>query len=125
MAKFIELHWLPGEGHEPIQIIQSVAEISRVYQTKDGNAAIMWQNPLVQQKDLHFLVAESYEEVKRMLIGAEEQKASVVQCKDCLYWQDNNGGYPNKNCRWREDETPDADDFCSYGERKDGKGWLN
>ena len=44
----------------------------------------------------------------------------VTRCKDCEYWQDNNGGYPNKECRWREDETPDADDFCSCGERKDG-----
>lgn len=44
---------------------------------------------------------------------------SVVHCKDCRYWQDNNGGYPNKECRWREDETPDADDFCSCGERKE------
>lgn len=46
--------------------------------------------------------------------------APVVRCKDCEYWQDNNGGYPNEECRWREDETPDADDFCSYGKRKDG-----
>ena len=44
----------------------------------------------------------------------------VVRCKDCRYWQDNNGGYPNKECRWKEDETPDADDFCSCGERKGG-----
>ena len=43
----------------------------------------------------------------------------VVRCKDCRHWQDNNGGYPNKECRWRGDETPDADDFCSYGERKE------
>lgn len=46
--------------------------------------------------------------------------APVIRCKDCEYWQDNNGGYPNEECRWREDETPDADDFCSYGKRKDG-----
>lgn len=46
----------------------------------------------------------------------------VVHCKDCQYWQDNNGGYPNEECRWRGDETPDADDFCSYGKRKDGDG---
>lgn len=46
--------------------------------------------------------------------------APVVHCKDCRYWQDNNGGYPNEECRWRENETPDADDFCSYGKRKDG-----
>ena len=45
---------------------------------------------------------------------------SVIRCKACEYWQDNNGGYPNEECRWREDETPDADDFCSYGKRMDG-----
>lgn len=22
-------------------------------------------------------------------------------------------------CKWCKDETPNADDFCSYGERKD------
>lgn len=43
----------------------------------------------------------------------------VVRCKDCEYWQDNNGGYPHENCKWNADETPDANDFCSCGERKD------
>ena len=43
----------------------------------------------------------------------------VVRCKDCKYYQDNNGGYPHEECRWRMDETPNADDYCSYGERKD------
>ena len=42
----------------------------------------------------------------------------VVRCKDCEYWQDNNGGYPHENCKWSADETPDANDFCSCGERK-------
>ena len=41
----------------------------------------------------------------------------VVHCRECKYYQDNNGGYPNSDCRWRQDETPDADDFCSCGER--------
>lgn len=44
----------------------------------------------------------------------------VVRCKDCKYWQDNNGGYPHEECRWGHGETPDANDFCSYGERKEG-----
>lgn len=44
--------------------------------------------------------------------------APVVHCKDCKYWQDNNDGYPNEECRWGHGETPDANDFCSYGERK-------
>ena len=45
--------------------------------------------------------------------------AEVVRCKDCIYYQDNNDGYPHDGCRWRSDETPDATDFCSFGERKD------
>lgn len=43
----------------------------------------------------------------------------LVRCKDCVYWQDNNDGYPHIGCKWREDETPDPDDFCSAGERKE------
>ena len=44
----------------------------------------------------------------------------VVRCKDCKYWQDNNDSYPHEECRWGHGETPDANDFCSYGERKEG-----
>lgn len=46
------------------------------------------------------------------------EQPEIIRCKDCEFWQDNNGGYPNMNCRWIDDETPDADDFCSYAERK-------
>ena len=45
----------------------------------------------------------------------------VVRCKDCVYYQDNNDGYPHDGCRWRADETPDATDFCSFAERKDNE----
>ena len=55
---------------------------------------------------------------KRHTVDAVE----VVRCKDCKYWQDNNDGYPHEECRWGHGETPDANDFCSYGERKDGDG---
>ena len=44
----------------------------------------------------------------------------VVRCKDCKYWKDNNDGYPHEECRWGHGETPYANDFCSYGERKEG-----
>lgn len=44
--------------------------------------------------------------------------ANIVRCRDCKYWQDNNDGYPHPDCRWREDETPDPDDYCSFGEVK-------
>ena len=46
--------------------------------------------------------------------------APVVRCRNCLYWQDNNGGYPHEECRWGKDETPDPDDYCSFGELKEG-----
>jgi len=42
----------------------------------------------------------------------------AVRCRDCRYWQDNNGGYPHNECRWGKDETPYEDDFCSYGKRR-------
>ena len=47
--------------------------------------------------------------------------AEVVRCKDCKYWQGNNNGYPCEECRWGKGETPDEDDFCSYGERKENE----
>lgn len=46
----------------------------------------------------------------------------LIRCKDCKHWQDNNGGYPSEECKWRTDETPDADDFCSLAERKEENG---
>lgn len=41
----------------------------------------------------------------------------IVTCENCKYYQDNNGGYPHEYCHWREDETPEPDDFCSLGEK--------
>lgn len=61
--------------------------------------------------------------VKRVLIQAPtEDVVEVVRCKDCKYWQDNNNGYPHEECRWYKGETPDADDFCSYGTPKERGG---
>ena len=44
-------------------------------------------------------------------------REQVILCKDCRYWQGNNGGYPHPECRWGNDETPDKDDYCSFAER--------
>ena len=44
-------------------------------------------------------------------------REQVILCKDCQYWQGNNGGYPHSECRWGNDETPDEDDYCSFAER--------
>lgn len=58
-------------------------------------------------------------EYKELMAIPSADVAPVVRCKDCRYYQDNNGGYPNANCKWCKDETPDADDYCSCAERKD------
>ena len=36
----------------------------------------------------------------------------IVLCKDCRY-------YDTEECRWREDEQPFEEDFCSFGVKKD------
>lgn len=47
----------------------------------------------------------------------------VVRCKDCIFWDDYIG---RGRCDGRENglmrEYTKPDDFCSYGERKDGEG---
>lgn len=66
-------------------------------------------------------LAEGFAEADRVIWQMPTVDAvPVVRCKDCKYWQDNNDGYPHEECRWGHGETPDANDFCSYGERKDG-----
>lgn len=48
-------------------------------------------------------------------IPAEADVMQVVRCKDCKY-RDGTPGQPNILCAQMHE-----DDFCSYGERKDGK----
>lgn len=38
-------------------------------------------------------------------------KKDIILCEECMYWQN------DEECRWGHDETPNADDFCSYAER--------
>ena len=50
--------------------------------------------------------------------------APVVRCKGCVHWDDDPDTYgaddgPKGKCM-KSFETMCADDFCSYGERKDG-----
>lgn len=42
----------------------------------------------------------------------------VVRCKDCKHWQESVDGI-TKWCPLLMDKETKADDFCSYGERKD------
>ena len=74
----------------------------------------------------HWNIAEPYHEgmrtgfrnAARIVLSLPSAQPEIIRCKDCEFWQDNNGGYPNMNCRWIDDETPDAEDYCSYAKRK-------
>lgn len=47
------------------------------------------------------------------------EQCSLVHCKDCKYFMDNVAeDNADDECRWRTDEMPNADDYCSYGEKK-------
>ena len=67
---------------------------------------------------VHTSLSETERDAIRAAAELLKKQKAVVRCKDCIYWQDNNDGYPHVGCKWREDETPDPDDFCSAGELK-------
>ena len=76
------------------------------------------------QEKLRPQIVELAQNISALRPVSREQ---VILCKDCQYWQGNNGGYPHPECRWGNDETPDEDDYCSFAERlevnKNGSTW--
>lgn len=46
----------------------------------------------------------------------------VVRCKDCLYWEKGKDYEPYCNHFGNMMADTNADDFCSFGERKEGEG---
>ena len=72
-----------------------------------------------------FDTEEDFERVNDIFDYAPTVEAVVVtRCKDCVHWNDDPDTYgaddgPKGKCM-KSFETMCADDFCSYGERKDG-----
>ena len=58
---------------------------------------------------------------RKEAVKAWKEKRDIVRCEECRYWPGNDIGDIDEweECRWREDEATDADDFCSYGERNE------
>ena len=92
----------------------------------DGDALIEKFNEKVDMAEclIDARTAERFATFCALADAVEEMPTAdaevVVRCKDCKYWQDNNDVYSHEECRWRRGETPDANDFCSYGTRKEG-----
>ena len=63
--------------------------------------------------------------VEAILKAPAADVVPVVRCKDCKWFADNNGGQWY-GCQMFQvvwitpEDAPKPDDFCSYGERKDG-----
>lgn len=75
MSRFIELHTIAWADHEKKKhvVIQNVDDIAMVVQRGD-DTLITLRRSTGGVGDARFRVLESYEEVKRMLIGGEAQK---------------------------------------------------
>ena len=92
----------------------------------DGDALIEKFNEKVDMAEclIDARTAERFATFCALADAVEEMPTAdaevVVRCKDCKYWQGNNDGYLHEECRWGHGETPDANDFCSYGEPKEG-----
>lgn len=76
---------------------------------------------MIDEKALKYAIANIMPSRTEVFAIIDIMPDAIVRCKDCVYWQDNNDGYPHIGCKWREDETPDPDDFCSAGERMEGR----
>ena len=84
-------------------------------------------NEFVKQleEEFHGMVSDSELKVYQIISRIEEQPTEdaveVVRCKDCKWYAPNNEG-SWIGCAFdtrHPDDVPKADDFCSYGERKD------
>ena len=71
---------------------------------------------VMKLKPIGWIFTPHQKEHDRLTI--EIDRKPIVLCQDCVYWQDNNDGYPHPECRWGHEETPDPEDYCSFGERK-------
>lgn len=48
----------------------------------------------------------------------------VVRCKDCIYWESGKSYVPYCNRFENGLQDCEADDFCSYGERRSEQAWI-
>lgn len=60
-------------------------------------------------------------EAKRLIADMPTADAvPVVRCKDCKHFLRYGGTWCYRRTRWEEEIQMKPDDFCSYGQRKDG-----
>lgn len=100
------IHYTDGLGDVDLKQ-EAIATIEHIAQYIDEDELLHHSRPL----------ALAY------LALTEDASVSVVRCKNCVHWDDDPNTYgaddgPKGKCM-KSFETMCADDFCSYGERKD------
>lgn len=78
--------------------------------------------------DLKWLVNfAAHSKIQKLIVDTPTVDAvPVVRCKDCKWFADNNDGewfgcWLFQTIQIIPEDAPKPDDFCSYGERKDGE----
>lgn len=100
------IHYTDGLGNVDLKQ-EAIATIEHIAQYIDEDELLHHSRPL----------ALAY------LALTEDASVSVVRCKNCVHWDDDPDTYgaddgPKGKCM-KSFETMCADDFCSYGERKE------
>ena len=58
--------------------------------------------------------------IKLLSLMPAADVVEVVRCKDCVWRDVEPHDEFTTGCRWYQEERPNDNDYCSYGERKDG-----
>lgn len=68
------------------------------------------------ESERKWLIIERLKDDKGFYVGYLHI-GEVVRCGECKYYDDEDYGEPTRYCTWHENVI-NADDYCSYGERK-------
>ena len=82
----------------------------------DANALM---DSIIDQLEIEWGYEGIREDVKRIFENAPTVDAvEVVRCKDCRHWT---MGYCNHFAYYDYEPMTNEDDYCSYGERREGE----
>ena len=87
-------------------------------------AALICYSAYVVSSRENYVPRDYYEKVVSEMAKRNVDAADIVRCSECKHWVGNiseDDGIYEDECKWITEEAPNADDFCSYGERSDNE----
>lgn len=88
--------------------------------TYGGALRAVREQPTIDLDD--YVPRDYYEKVVSEMAKRNVEAADIVRCSECKHWVGNiseDDGIYEDECKWITEEAPNADDFCSWGERKE------